>query len=223
MQNKNLVEIRVVNPKKAGVFTFGPYWDEEKRTSRELKYSNGNPRSYKLTGNTQPKLVLDISNPDDKLLYEHIKDHPTFANRENPLIKIKRITEEAEEKFTKQEAALEAQIVIRDLNGVELASFSRLFGISPVSMSEKSLKNALYEYAAENPQKVMEEARSPNRELKELLLKGKATGFFAVDKQGTWKYNNTTMGIGLEGALVWAKQEENEELIPFFRKELKGK
>lgn len=215
-----LVEIIIKDPKKAGVFTFGPYEDKQTHEPRELKWENGGERTYKINGPAQPRTILDMNNKDDQLLYAHIKDHPTFADRNNPLIELRDLEKETNTALDHREKALGAQNVVKELNGTDLANFARLFGIPSNGVAEKTVKLALFELADKDPDRVNNEWESPAREVKELLNKGVERGIFAVDKSGIWRYGETVMGSSLDQAVFWLEDKENSDVLLIVRRDL---
>ena len=214
----SLVKIRVSNPKKAGVYSFGSYYDSKLRKWVELKWSNGEPRSYKINGNSQSEVTLDIDNEDDKLLYEHIVNHPGFVKRNNPLLTVVNIGKESVEKLDHEEIALKAKNIISDIHGEDMASFARILGINPRNISVKTLKLALFEFANRTPQVLIDEWNDKDRGYKELLKKGEDKGIFKVTKAGVWKWKDHDMGINEEQTIMFLKDKANADILPMIRK-----
>ena len=216
----NEVQIRIVNPKKAGIFQVGDFWDSINHKKIELKYSSGEARVYKINGNATSSITLNLNNDDDNLLYEHIKEHPLFVKRVNPLLEITNISEKRDEKLTHEEISLEAKLIIKNLQGSKLANFARIMGVSTKDVSEKTLKLAMFEMSDANPVRVLEEWEDKNRNIKELLKKGQEKGVFIVTKSGVWKWKDHEMGINFEQAVMYLKSKENADLLPMIRKEV---
>ncbi|MBR9682119.1 MAG: hypothetical protein GOV02_00410 [Candidatus Aenigmarchaeota archaeon] len=219
-KDQGRIELTLTNPDKAGIFTVGSYWDKELNTHRILKWANGEDRTYKFNGAAKSSETLDLNSKDDKLLYEHIIDHPVFVKRPDPIIVLLDLQEEEKKRLGYEETALEAKIVVKELNGKELSDFARLFGINTENTAETTVKAAMYEFATDSPEGILREWNAPERVLKELLYRGRDKNVFAVDKQGVWKYNQVTMGVNFDQALLWLKDEKNEDLIPTIKKEV---
>ncbi len=220
MIEPKLVKLRITNPKKAGIYTIGPYWDREKKMYRKLAWSSGEERVYKLNGTALSDVTLNLNDPDDKLLHEFVKDHPRFVKRPEPLIVLQDIGAETNEKIDYEEQSLEAKIVVKDLMSKDLANFARLFGIPTENVTEKTVKLALYEVADNDPKRVLEVWNDPERQIKEMLERGLAKNVFTRDSHGVWKYNQILMGTNFEQALMWLKDESNEDILPKIRKDI---
>lgn len=213
------VVVRIADPRKAGVFNMGPYKDHQGK-KRVLKDSNGNERGVKLNGNGKSMWKYNLANADDALLVEHIKHHPTYVKRPNPLLIVEDENARAEERLAYEEVSFEAKSIIKDLMGSDLANFARLFGIPTENSSEQTVRLSLIEYSDHDPERIVTEWANPQREYKELLRKGADKQLFNVDSKGVWKYNDILMGTSFEQALSWINDPRNEDLLPVIRNEV---
>ena len=215
-----IVEIRITNPKRAGVFRVGNFWDSELNTTRELKYANGNPRVYTINGNATSVIKLDISKKDDLLVYEHVKDHPLFVKRNKPLLEVTNVGEITEDRLSHEELSLKAKNIVNELMGVKLANFARICGLSASNVSEKNLRLRMFELSNQSPLTVIQEWEDKDRSTKELLRKCQEKGIFKVLKSGVWKWKEHNLGINADQALEFLKRKESADLLQLIRKEV---
>jgi hypothetical protein len=208
-----IVEVRMINPKRTGTITLRDYTDET-GTLRELKDEHGNPRVQKYT---KALTVLRMDNETHRLEYMHVKDHPIYVKGSHPILKVIDIVEEAEERTSNREAAIDAMIEARKLSGEKLANFARVIGISTFNVLESVLKDRVYDFAEREPEKFLLALNDPNRTFKEILHKGKVRDVF-THKNNVWKYRETLMGANIDEAILWLR--DNEDLLPSIRKEL---
>jgi hypothetical protein len=208
-----VVEIRMVNPKRTGTITVRDYTDET-GTLREFKDEYGNQRVKKYT---KPLTVLRMDSKTDRLEYLHVKDHPIYVKGSHPLLRIIDVVQEAEERTSNREAAIDAMIEARKLSGEKLINFARVLGINTNNVLESVLKDRLYDYAEKQPEGFLTALNDPNRLFKEILHKGKVKNVF-THKNNVWKYRETLMGANIDEAILWIK--DNEDLLPSIRKEL---
>lgn len=213
-RTEGIVEIRMINPKRTGTITVRDYTDPSTGAIREFVDGNGNKRIKKYT---KAKTVLRMENKTDRLEYEHIKDHPLYVKGSHPLLRVVDVVQEAEDRTTDREAAIDAMIEARKLRGEKLANFARVLGIGTLNVLESVLKDRVYDYAEREPKKFLEALNDPNRLFKEILHKGKVTGVF-THKNKIWKYRETLMGGNIDEAILWLN--DNEDLMPSIRKEL---
>jgi hypothetical protein len=215
---KSIVKVRFTNPKKAGVFTFGSYYDSKIRRWKDLRWADGEPRVFKINGSSQSEISLDITDDDDKLLYEHIVNHPGFVKRVNPLIAVVNQQKESTKKLDHEELALKAKNIISDIHGEQMAAFARILGINPRNVSVKTLKLALFEYCNSDPENLINEWNDKDRGYKELLKKGEDKGIFKVTKTGVWKWKDYDMGINEDQTILFLKDKSNADILPMIRK-----
>jgi hypothetical protein len=213
-RKQGIVEIRMVNPKRTGTVTLRDYTDPETGELREFQDSHGNPRVKKYT---KALTVLRMENANDVLEYKHLKDHPIYTKGANPLLRIVDVTEEAEERTSKREAALEALIEAKALRGEKLYNFARVLGVNTLNVLESIVKDKVYDQAEHSPEEFLRAFNDPNRAFKEILHKGKLKGIFNV-KSNVWKYRDVLMGANIDEAILWLK--DNDDLMPSIRKEL---
>jgi hypothetical protein len=212
-KNTGIVEVRMINPKRTGTITLRDYTDET-GTLRELKDEYGNSRVQKYT---KALTVLKMDNETHRLEYLHVKDHPIYVKGAHPILKVVDIVQEAEDRTSNREAAIDAMIEARKLSGEKLSNFARVIGLSTYNVLETVLKDRLYDYAEKEPEKFLLALNDPNRVFKEILHKGKVRSVF-THKNNVWKYRETLMGANIDEAILWLKN--NEDLLPSIRKEL---
>jgi hypothetical protein len=208
-----IVEIRFVNPKRTGTVTLRNYTGEDGNI-KEFVDANGKVRVKKYT---KALTVLNLERENDRLEYEHIKEHPLYVKGANPILKIVDVTQEAEERTSKREAALEALIEAKNLRGEKLYNFARVLGIQTLNVLESIVKDKVYDYAERMPEEFLKAFNDPNRTYKEILHKGKIKGIFSV-KNNVWKFRETLMGANIDEAIIWLN--DNDDLMPSIRKEL---
>lgn len=213
---------RVKNPKRAGIWTFSAYLDRDTNKVVQLKYANGEDRIFKLDANARPVFELNLSNPDDKVLHDFLKNDPIFVKRPEPLMTIEDVDEQSKKKVNIEDLVLQAKNEINSLsvNASSIGSFARTVGIQTHNVSANTVKLALYELATNKPQFVIDELNHKDREIKELLMDGKKNGVFDVDRQGVWRYNAIVIGATFAHAIEWIKDDKNLTLMPTIRREV---
>ncbi len=210
----SVVEVRMINPKRTGTITLRDYNDPITGEYREFKDAHGNSRVKKYT---KPLYILKLDNENDRLEYEHLKNHPLYVGGSEPLLRIIDTTEEAEERTSKREAALDALIEAKSLRGEKLVNFARVLGIQTLNQLETIIKDKVYDIAEATPETFMAAFNDPHRSFKEILHKGKVKGVFTV-KNNIWKFRDVLMGANIDEAILWLK--DNDDLMPSIRKEL---
>jgi hypothetical protein len=208
------VEVRMVNPKKTGTVFLREYTDLTTGELRDFVDSFGKNRVKKYT---KSLTILNLDKVDDLIEYLHIKDHPIYVKSANPIMKVIDITEEAESSIDKRESALDAMLIAKDLRGEKLADFARVLGINTTGVLESVIKSQVYDNAERTPKEFLQSWNDPDRTFKQILFKGKNTKVF-THVNSVWKYRDVTIGIKIEEAISWLK--ENEDLTPSIRKEI---
>jgi hypothetical protein len=209
-----IVEVRMINPKRTGTVTLRDYNDPITGEFREFKDAHGNPRVKKYT---KALTILRLNNENDRLEYEHLKNHPLYVNGSEAILKIVDVTQEAEERTSKRESALEALIEAKGLRGEKLYNFARVLGVQTLNQLESIVKDKVYDIAEKTPEEFLKAFNDPNRTFKETLHKGKIKGVFTVSNN-IWKFRDVLMGANIDEAILWLK--ENDDLMPSIRKEL---
>ncbi len=213
-ETKGVVEIRMVNPKRTGTITVRDYTDIDTGKVREFTDAHGNPRVKKYT---KPLTILRLDDENDRLEYEHVKDHPLYVKGSKPILKIVDVTQEAEERTSNREQAIDAMIEARQLRSEKLVNFARVLGIQTLNVLETIVKDKVYDFAEKQPAEFLKAFNDPNRTFKEILYRGKMRDVF-TSKNGVWKYREQLMGANIDEAILWLK--DNEDLMPSIRKEL---
>ena len=209
-----IVEVRMINPKRTGTVTLRDYYDPHTGELREFLDAHGNPRVKKYT---KALTVLRLNIENDRLEYEHLKNHPLYVNGSEAVLKIVDVTQEAETRTNAREAALEALIEAKGLRGDKLYNFARVLGIQTLNQLESIVKDKVYDIAEKTPNEFLQAFNDPNRTFKETLHKGKMKGVFNV-KNNIWKFRDVLMGANIDEAILWLK--DNDDLMPSIRKEL---
>jgi len=213
-EKKGHVEIRMVNPKRTGTITVRDYTDIDTGELREFKDAHGNPRVKKYT---RALTVLNLNVENDRLEFEHIKDHPIYVKGAKPILKVVDVVEEAEQRTNEREESIDAMIEARKLRGEALVNFARVIGIHTLNVLETIIKDKLYEKAESSPKEFLAAFNDPNRVFKEILHKGKMRNIF-THKNNVWKYREQLMGANIDEAILWL--QDNEDLMPSIRKEI---
>jgi hypothetical protein len=213
--NERRVEIRLRDPKRTGTVTMRGYTHPDTKKWTELLDSHGNKRVIKYT---RAKKILDLSNEDDRLEYEHMKDHPEYVRGPQSIIKLVDLKAEADDFIAAKDLESEVNAIIKDLSGDDMIDFARSIGVLVDGNGPTAIKRGLYEEAEKTPQMVLDQWNAPDRTLREMLHKGRSRRIFTVDN-GYWKYRQQVMGSDFESALIWLK--ENEDMLPSIRKEIK--
>lgn len=215
---KGIGEVRLRDAQRTGTVTVRDYTDERGDLVKLLN-SSGNPVVVKINKNRR----LDLSNPDEKLLFEHIANHPVYTKTANPILECINLEEKALDIVQQKSLLADAIIVVRGLKGSELRNFAKivLFG-NKVTFNDNTSDNVLlehiYELAETKPELILAEWNSPEKEYKILLNNGLSVGVFK-HANNIYKYKDSIMGTTFEQAISFLK--DNEDMLPNIRKEIK--
>jgi len=210
---EGFAEIRLLNPKKTGTIVIRDYLIDGKK--RLYVDQHGAERVLKV----QKKILLNLSDLNDRLTYEQVRLHPIYVKGANPVLKL--INHEVEDNNFVLAKDLEAKAngIIQKLSDDEVKSFARVLLVTIKERSSPTaIKRKLYDKVQEDPQNVINEWENEDRELKIMIRAGIEKGLF-TKSNGVFKFKEQTIGTTFELALEWLR--ENDDLHPSIRKELK--
>lgn len=211
---KEVVEIRVINPKRTGSLVLRSYMDKNNELV-EFKDNKGRERSFRLT---KAKKYLDLTKPDDKIEYDCWIRHPIYYDCPRPKIKIINRSEDASKFLKNFDKELEAMKIAKELNGIELVDFARILGVQSSGVNESVVKYNVVETAKSDTIRFMDEWEDPDRPYKQILHRGKIKGVFKETHDSIWSYRQIVMGTSLLHAIQWLK--DNDDMMPSIRKEV---
>jgi hypothetical protein len=215
--NLGVGEVRLKDPNRTGTITVREYMDLSGALI-ELKNSKGVPRVVKINRNKK----YNLNNIDEKLEFDHIINHPVYVNCPDPILECVNLEEKAEEVVTNKMLFADAIVIVRGLKGNDLRDFARilLFG-RRVTFDDRTSDNVLlehiFEIAETNPERIIEEWNSPEKEIKILIRRGLDKGIFKY-VNNVYKLKDNIVGTTFEQAIDYLKQ--NDDLIPSIRKEI---
>ena len=162
----------------------------------------------------QPIVSLDISDEDDRRIYEFLKDHPLIKGKFT--INDMRATEEknAELSLLKADAITTAS----SIEDRDLKDFAMLMGIDS-SLDNKLIKAKIIQFSNDNPTKFLETASDADK-MHRVFLK-KALAKKALTKvNGVWKHNSMSIGLTDDAAIVWLK--DNGDMYAILKNQVRG-
>ena len=162
----------------------------------------------------QAIVSLDISDDDDRRVYEFLKDHPLIKGKFT--INDMRATEEksAELSLLKAEAITTASAI----EDRDLKDYAMLMNISS-DIDNKLIKAKIIQFSNDNPTKFLETASDADK-MHRVFLK-KALAKKALTKvNGVWKHNSMSIGLTDDAAIVWLK--DNGDMYAILKNQVRG-
>jgi hypothetical protein len=208
-----VVRLELTEPKKTGTIRVRNYTDREGNL-RELKDKNGNQRVVIIR--EQKKLYL--SDDNDRLLYEHLKDHPVYVLGSDACIRLVNTEEQAVDDIDRVELAIDAKNIIKALDSEGLRNFGRVLNIDfKDTTTDAVLKSIMYDEAEEDPEEVLKAWSNPDRET-QVLIYNAIEKKVIIKEKGAYRYDGMILGNNFEDCVVWLKQ--NEQVLPGLRKKV---
>jgi hypothetical protein len=214
--NSGIVKLELINSKRTGSLRVRDFTNPQGE-KKQLRDKNNDPWVYMITKNVK----LDLSDKEDKALYEHLLDHPYVIGGGGlkPSIKLINEGQDSVDNVNLVENAIKAQNIIMGLSEKELRDFARVLG---VELAHKKtpvvVKSLCYDLCKEKPDFVIDMWNNPLRELRGLLHKATDHGLITrVD--GVMKYDNLSVGTTFEEAVLWF--DKNPDILPGMRNKLK--
>jgi hypothetical protein len=212
-QSDVVVRLELVEPKKTGTIRVRDYTDRDGNL-RELKDRNGNSRVVIVR--EQKKLFM--SNENDKLLYEHLKDHPVYVLGSDACIRLVNTEEQATDDIDRVELAIDAKNIVKALDEEGLRNFGRVLNIGFNNTTTSAvLKSIMYDKCENDPIAVLDAWENPDREVQVLVYNAMDKNVIVKEK-GVYRYDGMILGNGFEDCVVWLKQ--NEQVLPGLRKKV---
>ena len=218
MTTMHTVNILPIKPERTGKIILTEYTCPSTGEIKILKDSFGNKRSVAITSEG---IMINLNNHNDELIYEFAKEHPLFVKAARPLLRIVNRQAEAKEELSHTELKVEALVQAQKLLGDKLVDFARVLGLNTTNVDLDLIKRDVYEYAENDSAKFISMLTDPDRKILELMYKGKEKGVFN-HHNGVWKYNKSVIGTTLDQAIMWFKNNENQDLLPGIRKQIKS-
>jgi len=211
-EQRVIVKLELVYPKKTGTLKVRNYTDSTGK-KRILVDVHGQPRIHVISKNE----TLDLSNESDRLLYEHLLNHPVYFESDEPLIRLVNTEQRAIKDIDRVELAIDANNIIKALNLEGLRDMSMMLKIAfTKTTTEAVLKSKLYEIATDTPEAVMAVERNPDKDLHTLIHRG-INREVIVKQRGAYYFNELLLGNTFEDCVLFFKQ--NEQVMPQLRRE----
>lgn len=208
-----IVSIELVDKKRSGTIIVRDYTDET-GSLRELKDQYGK-KVIRTLGHNGKGVKLDLDNKNDKLFYEHVKDHPIYVLGSDPCLRIVNTEADAKRNVDRAELAIDAKLIIKQQDDDMIRDLARLLNVSFTDRTTAAvIKHQLYELAENDPDKLLEVWNHPDREIRILVHRGMSKGII-TKVNGVFRVGDTTLGTNFDESVYWFKS--NEDLIPSFR------
>lgn len=225
VKQKGRVEVRLRNPKRTGSITVRTCYKTNEDGTERLAYlvdGNGKERVVKIN----KKLVLNLENINDRLLYVHLKDHPLFVQGPNPIFDVVNMEEQADEFINIRDYKAQAEEIIRKSDEESLRDMLRVLGIVvPPNSSANIVKRRLYEFVDEpgltleksNSYKLVTEVNDADYDIKVLVHRAKARGVIKISLN-RWMWKDVVLGTDFMSVVRYF--QENQDLIEQLQKEV---
>jgi len=201
----------VKSPKRFSTLSLSKYKDER---GAWRVYTDINGEEQEIWKLNRASLFLDISEEQDKKLYEFLKDHP-LSTKSYTITDLKEKEEvEVENLLTSADAIL----IASKMGIAETNDFARLLGIA-LDADQDVIKARLIKIANTKPEKFLDLYHHPEKDEMVFIRK-------AIDKKiivrsnGVYKHNRVTLGLTEEAVMTWLK--ENADVYALMKQELRG-
>jgi hypothetical protein len=209
--NKGIVVIEIIDPKRTGSITVRDYTDLDGEP-RKLVDARGAARVVTIKNKN---VKLDLSKENDRLLYEHIKDHPVYILGGYPCLRLVNTELQAQKHIDRTEMGIDAKSLIKGLGEENLRDLSRLLDISfNATTTINVLKQLLYQKAELEPESVINAWNHPDREMRILVYRGIDKSVIAK-RNGVYYMGEVSFGTSFEECIQFLKQ--HEDLLPNLR------
>jgi hypothetical protein len=214
---EGIVLVELTNPRRTGSLTVRDYTDVKTGKLREFLDMNGNKRVMMITKNFK----LDLSDANDRLYYDHLKDHPLYTLSTTPAIVIKDQFQDSIIEVDQQEEAISAKSIIMQLNETQVRDFARMLGVkAPAKTSAIVIKNEIYKMCDKNPSHVIKMWNHPQKDTH--ILVRKAIDLGVLEKEGHFfKLNDIKLGTSADEIILYIMN--TPELLPTIRKGVEDK
>jgi hypothetical protein len=208
---KHLVQLLVKSPKRFSTLSLSKYKDKK---GKWIIYKDINNEEIEIWKLTHPSLFLDISEEQDKKLYEFLKGHPLAAKSYT----ITDLKQQEEEEVDVLLTSADAILLASKMGIVETNDFSRLLGI-PLDADTDVIKARLIKIANTSPEKFLDLYHHPEKDEMIFIKKAIDKGIITRNN-GVYKHNRVTLGLTEEGVMTWLK--ENADVYALMKQELRG-
>ena len=183
---KHLVQLMVKSPKRFSTLSLSKYKDERGRWKIYTDINGEEQKTWKLT---RASLFLDISEEQDKKLYEFLKDHP-LSEKSYTITDLREKEEvEVENLLTSADAIL----IASKMGITETNDFARLLGIA-LDADQDVIKARLIKIANTKPEKFLEFYHHTEKN-EMIFIKKAIEKKIIVRSNGVYKHNIETLGI----------------------------
>lgn len=209
--NKGIVVIEIIDPKRTGSITVRDYTDLDGEP-RRLVDARGAARVVTIKNKN---IKLDLSKENDRLLYEHIKDHPVYILGGYPCLRLVNTELQAQKHIDRTEMGIDAKSLIKGMGEENLRDLSRLLDISfNATTTINVLKQLLYQKAELEPESVINAWNHPDREIRILVYRGIDKSVIAK-RNGVYYMGEVSFGTSFDECIMFLKQ--HEDLLPNLR------
>jgi hypothetical protein len=208
---KHLVQLMVKSPKRFSTLSLSKYKDEK---GKWRVYTDINGEEQEIWKLTRASLFLDISEKQDKKLYEFLKDHP-LSTKSYTITDLRQKEEvEVENLLTSADAIL----IASKMGIAETNDFARLLGIT-LDADQDVIKARLIKIANTKPEKFLDLYHHPEKD-EMVFIKKALDKKIIVRSNGVYKHNRITLGLTEEAVMTWLK--ENADVYALMKQELRG-
>jgi hypothetical protein len=207
---RHVVLIKARKPEKFNYCKFGNYKDRKGKNVTLLDINDQEIPGYEMF---QAVLSLDISQKQDKRVYDFLKDHPLIAGKFT--IEDLRANEEknAEGALKSAEAITRAT----ELSINEMKDLAILIGMD-TDIDDTMLKAKIIQFSNETPDKFLSLIDDIDQEYRIFLKKALSKSVLAK-VNGVWKHGSANIGLSDDQAIVWLK--DNADMYALLRRQLR--
>ena len=207
---KHIVLIKSNNPSKFNYCKFGNYKNKKGKNVELIDINDQVVSGYEMF---HAVVSLDISDKQDKRIYDFLKDHPLMKGQFT--IDDMRANEQknAEGALKSAEAITKAT----ELTMNAMKDLAILMGIDS-DIDDIMLKAKIIQFANQTPDKFLSLTNDIDQEYR-IFLKKALTKDVLTKVNGVWKHGSLNIGLADEQAIVWLK--DNADLYALLRRQLR--
>jgi len=207
---RHIVLIKSKNPQKFNYCKFGNYKGKQGKNIELMDINDEIVSGYEMFSAV---VSLDISQKQDKRIYDFLKDHPLIKGQFT--IDDMRANEEKNAQGALKSAEAITKATELTMNGMKYLAI--LIGIDS-DIDDIMLKAKIIQFANQTPDKFLSLTNDIDQEYRIFLKKALAKNVL-TKVNGVWKHGTLNIGLADEQAIVWLK--ENADLYALLRRQLR--
>ena len=207
---RHIVLIKSKNPQKFNYCKFGNYKGKQGKNIELMDINDEIVSGYEMFSAV---VSLDISQKQDKRIYDFLKDHPLIKGQFT--IDDMRANEEKNAQGALKSAEAITKATELTMNGMKYLAI--LIGIDS-DIDDIMLKAKIIQFANQTPDKFLSLTNDIDQEYR-IFLKKALVKNVLTKVNGVWKHGSVNIGLADEQAIVWLK--ENADLYALLRRQLR--